>query len=43
MFEKIKYWYDKGLWTVAMLQNAVRKGVLTQEQYDEIVGGGDDA
>lgn len=41
MFEKIKNWYEKGLWTVAMLQNAVRKGVLTQEQYDEICGGGD--
>ncbi|MEG1985207.1 MAG: XkdX family protein [Oscillospiraceae bacterium] len=39
MFEKIKKWYDMGLWTAAMVQNAVVKGKLTQAQADEIVRG----
>ena len=38
MFEKIKKWYDEGLWTKAMVRNAVRKGKITAEQYEEIVG-----
>lgn len=38
MFEKIKNWYDSGLWTKAMVRNAVRKGKITEEQYEEIVG-----
>lgn len=37
-FETIKKYYDKGLWTAAMVQNAVVKGKITQEQADEIVG-----
>ena len=41
MFERIKRWYELGLWTAAMVQNAVAKGRLTQEQADEIVGGGE--
>lgn len=38
MFEKIKRWYEEGLWTKAMVRNAVRKGKITAEQYEEIVG-----
>ncbi|MBR6859855.1 MAG: XkdX family protein [Acidaminococcaceae bacterium] len=38
MFEKIKKWYEEGLWTKAMVRNAVRKGKITAEQYEEIVG-----
>lgn len=38
MFEKIKNWYDSGLWTKAMVRNAVKKGKITAEQYEEIVG-----
>lgn len=37
MYEKIKKWYEQKLWTVEMVQNAVTKGVLTQEQADEIL------
>lgn len=37
-FETIKKYYDKGLWTAAMVQNAVAKGKITQEQADEITG-----
>ena len=38
MFEQIKKWYEEGLWTKAMVRNAVRKGKITAEQYEEIVG-----
>lgn len=41
MFEKIKKWYNQGLWTAEMVQNAVNKSVLTQDEADEIVGGGE--
>lgn len=37
MFEKIKKWYKQGLWTAEMVRNAVTKGVITEEQYREIV------
>ena len=38
MFAKIKRWYEKGLWTEAMVRNAVEKGVITAEQFEEITG-----
>lgn len=37
MFERIKYWYPK-LWNKTMVRNAVKKGIITAEQYKEIVG-----
>lgn len=37
-FEKIKYNYDAGLWSKQMVKMAVRKGVITKEQYTEITG-----
>ena len=37
MFEKIKKWYQQGLWTVTMVQHAQEKGVLTAEQVIEIL------
>jgi len=38
MFEKIKKWYQQGMWTKAMVANAVVKGKITAAQYEEIVG-----
>lgn len=38
MFEKIKRWYCLGLWTAAMVQSAVAKGVLTREEAERILG-----
>ena len=38
MFKKIKKYYEKGLWTKTMVAQAVVKGVITPEQYEEIVG-----
>ena len=38
MFEKIKKWYNQGLWTKEKVAQAVEKGVITAEQYEEITG-----
>lgn len=38
MFEKIKRWYEMGLWTADMVLKAVEKGVITPEQAEEILG-----
>ena len=37
-FEKVKYNYDAGLWSKPMVKMAVRKGIITREQYKQIVG-----
>lgn len=37
MFEKIKKWYQQGLWTEIMVRNAEAKGVLTLAQVVEIL------
>ena len=39
MREKIAKWYAQGLWSVQMVKNAVEKGVITEQEYKEIVGG----
>ena len=36
-YETIKNNYLKGLWTKALVKLAVKKGVITQEQCDEIL------
>ena len=35
-FNMIKRNFDKGLWSKQMVKMAVRKGVITKEQYKEI-------
>lgn len=37
-FEKIKRYYDNGFWTKKMVKNAVVKGKITAEEYEEITG-----
>lgn len=37
-FEIIKRNFDKGLWNAVMVKMAVRKGIITKEQYTEITG-----
>ena len=34
----IKRNYDRGLWNKQMVALAVKKGVITKEEYQEIVG-----
>ena len=38
MKEKIEKWYKQGLWTSDMVKNAVKKGVITEEEAAEILG-----
>ena len=37
-FATIKKNYDRGLWSDAMVKMAVKKGIITKEQYTEITG-----
>lgn len=43
MKEKITKWYKQGLWTKQMVLNAVMKEVLTAEEADIIINGGEEA
>lgn len=38
MKKNIAKWYKQGLWTAEMVANAVVKGVITAEDYEEITG-----
>lgn len=37
-YATIKKNYERGLWNAAMVKMAVRKGVITKEQFKEITG-----
>lgn len=37
-YDMIKRNYDRGLWNKQMVAMAVRKGVITKEEYQKIVG-----
>lgn len=37
-FERVKYYYEAGLWSKPMVKVAVKKGIITKEQYKEITG-----
>lgn len=37
-YATIKKNYDRGLWTKAMVKMAVKKGIITADQYTEITG-----
>lgn len=37
-FEKIKSYFDRGLWTAEMVSNAVVKGKITVDEYKQITG-----
>lgn len=37
-FDKVRSYYDKGLWDEKRVANAVVKQWITQDEYDEIVG-----
>ena len=37
-YEMIKRNFERGLWTEQMVRVAVRKGVITKAQFEEIVG-----
>ena len=37
-FEKIKGYYESVFWNKARVKNMVAKGIITKEEYKEIVG-----
>ena len=37
-FDSIKMYYETGRWTLTMVQNAVVKGWITEDEYTEITG-----
>ena len=37
-YKTVKKNFERGLWNVAMVRMAVRKGVITKEQFKEITG-----
>lgn len=38
LYEKIKSYYDTGLWSETRVKNMVIKGFITKEEYKNIVG-----
>lgn len=38
MKAKIEKWYHMGLWSKNMIASAVKKGILTAEDYEDITG-----
>lgn len=36
--EKVKKYYDAGIWTKRMVRDAVEKGKITEEEYQMITG-----
>lgn len=40
MYEKITRWYTQRLWTTDMVQKAIDKGVITIEQFNDIISKG---
>ena len=38
MYEKVKKYYDTGLWSEERVRNMVIKGIITEKEYKDIVG-----
>lgn len=39
MYERIARWYTLGLWSQSMVAMALEKGLLTRQQYENILEG----
>lgn len=37
-YEKVKNYFDNGLWSVSRVANAVVKGWITEEEFKKITG-----
>ena len=37
-YDKVKKYYDMGIWTLEMVKNAVVKGWITEAEFEEITG-----
>lgn len=36
-YEKIKFYFENGLWSIQRVRNAVQKGWITEEEFNEII------
>lgn len=36
-YEKIKFYFESGLWSIQRVRNAVQKGWITEEEFNEII------
>lgn len=37
-FETVRANYENGLWNIVLVRMAVKKGIITKEQFKEITG-----
>lgn len=37
-YEMVKKFYDKGDWSKGQVKNAVKKGLITKDEYEQITG-----
>ena len=37
-YNKVKRWYDMGMWNETRVRNAVVKGWITEEEFTDITG-----
>lgn len=37
-FQKVKFWFDTGVWSEERVRNAVKMGWITAEEFEEITG-----
>lgn len=37
MYDKIKKWYLMGLWSALQVHDALKKNIITAEQYNDIL------
>ena len=38
IYDKIKSYYDSGLWSEVRVRNMVIKGIITEKEYKAIIG-----
>ena len=38
IYDKIKSYYDSGLWSEVRVRNMVVKGIITEEEYKAFIG-----
>lgn len=38
--EKVKKYYELGLWNISRVKNAVKKGAISEAEYEAITGKG---
>lgn len=41
-YDKVKHYYDSGLWSAKRVRDAVDKGWITEEEADEILRQGEE-